>query len=163
MILRVILVLVLNSFVFLFCSCQNSQTEKVKMEAVNGYMGTYILFDVLDIYKNNYQTYPDSLIKVISLYENGETSFGFDSNILDDYIRDPFNPEDYLRYILINDSSYILYSVGPNELDDNFSKIKELINTDKIHKLDFNEYIEGEDAGDILIYYVLDSIDQLSQ
>jgi hypothetical protein len=61
----------------------------------------------------------------------------------------PFS-EEVLKYRLINRNSFIVYSVGPDEVDDNLEVLE-----DAEINLNFKELNNGDSAkGDILIYYV---------
>ena len=105
----------------------------------------------LKYYKEDFGRYPKNLEEITKLFYNYIIDYsGVNKSNIKAIIKDPFSSKNY-KYILIDESSFILYSVGVDLIDNN-SNI--LANYKKSEKFDFNHYNKESSNGDILIYHL---------
>jgi len=134
----------------LLSRCQGVEEDKFKI--VDNHIQNDVLEDIILTYKDVYGELPSNLNDLIKLYKEGNQSFGFDSASISNYIIDPFSDKP-LRYYKLSSASFIVYSVGPDGLDDNSEKINRF-KGGGLENLDFTSLDSNTPPkGDILIYY----------
>ncbi len=139
---------VVSILVLLTIASCNSESEIRAYKEVNYHQESFILFDFLKYYKEDFGRYPVNLEELTALFEDKETDYsGVNHTNIISNITDPFSGENY-KYVLFNENSFIMYSVGADGLDDNSDVFSQS------DKFTFNHYDINSNKGDILIYHL---------
>lgn len=153
---------VLIVLLFVANGCRPQLTCQQKINEMYNHLSIGVINDLIEIYREDYGSYPQNLRDIVKIYENGADYFGLRSELIPDFVRDPFNIREELRYYVIKRGSkpfYVLYSVGPDKIDNHKSEIEDYImgDSDEIvfNSIYFDPYNLAENAceekGDILI------------
>ncbi len=136
--------------VLLLLNCSSSQDKQSSYEEIEFYQESSLLFDFLNYYKEDFGEYPNDLQQLIKLFKDDTDYSGVTKSNIKSNITDPFSGMNY-KYVLINDNSFILYSVGPDGLDDNTDIINEFMKSGKVV---FRHFDRDVSKGDILIHHL---------
>lgn len=130
------------------CSDQNNKRAYQKIDYDQE---GFILFDFLKYYKEDFDSYPVSLEEVSKLFSIDTIDYsGVNKSNIKANIRDPFSEQNY-KYVLLDERSFILYSVGQDGIDNNSNVLEKY---KKSGKINFFHYDKSSSNGDILIYHL---------
>lgn len=146
--MKKVYILIILSSIFDSCSTKSYKSE---FNEIDYHLESHILFDLIQYYKVDFGKYPDELRDLKKLFKSDSINYsGFKSSNLISNIKDPFVRDSY-RYVVLNESSFILYSVGPDGVDNNTTVKEHYSQTGNIA---FKHYDRKSLIGDILIYHL---------
>ncbi len=141
-------ILIILSSIFNLCSTPNYKSE---FNEIDYHLESHILFDLIKYYKVDFGEYPYELKDLKKLFKSDSINYsGLNSLNLFSNIKDPFVSDSY-RYVVLDENSFILYSVGPDGVDNNTAVMD---NYSKTGNIAFEHYDQKSSTGDILIYHL---------
>ena len=147
---------------FLAFGCKSDLTCQLKHNEIYNHLAISELSDLIEIYKEDYGGYPEKLSQLVQIYRDGADYFGLREEIILNYVKDPFNEGQDLKYYVLSRNEepfYVLYSIGPDQVDDHKVQIQKFIKGDTDTLLFKSVYFDAynlpenayEEKGDILL------------
>lgn len=140
---------VLFFLLLVFSDPCEGQSFKASYEEISYHQESFILFDLIMYYHEDFGSYPEKLNDIVLLFEFDSIDYsGIKKSNIKANLKDPFSGKNF-RYILLGDSSFILYSVGADGFDDNEDMLRYY---EKFDSFQFRHFDLKSFDGDLLIY-----------